>query len=1042
MNKRFTHRKNGSKRGAVLLAAVLASSGMASAWSATGGNPDHTHYRNPFGLLASEVWRYNSTFTPRDLPAMSNEFIIKNNPLYKPDPKRYKPGRGALSQDGTRLYVTLQGTEHDPGNELAVVDVASEKLIKKIRVGSRPYQAVLHPDGRFLVVVNEFSNYLSVIDTRTDENVGQIPLDYYGQGLVFTRDGSRAYVAIRYLDQVLVVNLKDADDTLTGAVQVVGGFSEEEFYGPATASAALRAEMESRGLAPDRIDEAAKDGLGGINAILRGRCKSCHLEAAGGLEVGPDKEINFLSAIENTVPGKPEASPLLRAVLPQSLGGFGDDRVTSEFHPGGALFKEGEPEIEIIANWIRKAANGPGIRVSSKQSHPKDLALSSDERHLFVGNTGTQDISVIDTEQLTEVGGVFIQNVATDVAIHHDAQSGRDSLIALSMGAGFGTPKERDPYGGETLDPNNPAAQFTVLRDPKTTDAYPVEKQFVMGPFEGIDGTWNFKMRDIQNDVIFVDLSKVTMPQGPAPARLDYLVMANKYESHDAWVRYTSDTAEATTGDIKGDIPPELQRVPGSMPEEVVIDGDRMFVTMNGSFDLVEWKIDPNAADPSDKLVPVRQWETGFRPVGVVVGKSGPAKDKLFVVNQMGETVSVFDRKSDRSASILVGNDPRKAPYTPAEFGSMIAHTTVFSSDGDTSCAHCHYRDGGDGRGWGAAEVIGQTRDGHFTSGGTLGIPQIKNLFVAQPYYFEGTHLLSEGQGADINEPMSSIDFDRPIWAGDYSHIESEVPLAERRLMHEELKERVEVRKLGDEWYDLEERRAAFIRQQSKRYFGKEVTLRDMYGYMEEWLGYETRLLPNPFDKEHPSFKRGEKLFNSANVMCGVCHTGPEFTNKSRELADNDRRALPSLTTTTRRDASYTLISVNKVEMENGDPLGLDRKGDPGRVEVPESNFTTMQLRGIFDRPPAFLHHARARSLREVLLTPNHPGAREFRYPVYMGDEEVRPGRKEIGFNETTARKENGLLDHSNRVMDTHGGTSHLTPRQVDDLENFLMGIE
>jgi hypothetical protein len=101
-----------------------------------------------------------------------------------------------------------------------------------------------------------------------------------------------------------------------------------------------------------------------------------------------------------------------------------------------------------------------------------------------------------------------------------------------------------------------------------------------------------------------------------------------------------------------------------------------------------------------------------------------------------------------------------------------------------------------------------------------------------------------------------------------------------------------------------------------------------------------------------------------------------------------------------------------------------------------------MQLRGLFDRPPVFLHHARARSLREVLLTPQHPGAREFRFPVFMGDEEVRPGRMEIGFNETTTRDEKGNLDRKNQVFDTHGATSHLTPRQIDDLENFVMGIE
>ena len=541
-----------------------------------------------------------------------------------------------------------------------------------------------------------------------------------------------------------------------------------------------------------------------------------------------------------------------------------------EFHPGGSLFNKGDPDLELIANWIRSAEDGPGINVSNHQSHPKDVALSDNGRYLFVGNTGTMDISIIDLESMKEVAGLYIQNVANFIALYKDKQQ-QEHLITLTMGAGFGAAKERDPYGGESWDRNNSAAQYTVLRDPQTTDAYPIDQQHSMGPYDAIDGTWNFKMRDIQNDIVLFDISKLNIPLYQQNQKLNYLVKANKYESHKNWVRYTSDTAEATTGDIKGDIPPELQRVHGAFPEWMAIDGDSLFVSMGGSFELVEWEINTDAKDPSEKLIPIKAWDVGLRPLGVLIGKKGVAKNKLFVINQLSEDISVIDRNNDLINTIDISNKPGEPVlYTDAEKGGLIAHSTVFSSDGDTSCLHCHYRDTGDGRGWGAAETIGQNKAGHFTAGGTLGIPQMKNLYAIQPYYFEGTHILAEGQGADINEPMSSIDFDRPIWAGDFSKINSVVALKDRVLMHEELKERVEIRKLGHEWYDLEERRSAFIRQQSKKYFNKEYELKNLYQYMAAWLGSETRLLPNPFDQHHPSVKRGKKLFNSAQVMCGV----------------------------------------------------------------------------------------------------------------------------------------------------------------------------
>jgi len=999
------------------------------------------YYRNRFGRLASHVWRYRQPFVPRDLKPVKN-----NNPYPEPQPKRDRPEKLALNADGTKLYITLAGSEAEPGNEIAVFDIKEGKVMKRITVGLKPYNAILHPRGRFLVVINELSNYATVVDTFKDKAIGKIPLDYYSQGLVFSRDGQKAWVANRYLNQIFVLNVQEKEESLAAQIKVLGGFDEQVFYGKQILPDSLKYEIEARKLPEKDIQGAMEKGVGGINSILRARCGKCHNQSAGGFISGPDPVENFLSAIENSIPGEPFQSPLIRAVAPTSLGGFGDQKTTPEFHPGGTLFEPGEPALEKLTEWIKNAALGPGIPVGNPGSHPKDIALSRDQKHIYVGNTGTMDISIIDVEAEQEVGGIYIQNVANHLAIIPDSSGKRDMLIALTMGAGFGAPKGRDPWGGETWDPNHPAAQFSVLRDPETTDSYALEQQSVLGPFDAVDGTWNFKMRDIQNDIVAVDLSLLPIPSWQQDMRLNYLLKANSYESHPQWTRYTSDTAEATTGDIKGDIPPELQRVHGAFPEWMATEGDRIFVTMSGTFEVVEWKVQHHPgnslSDPSEKLAPVRVFETGLRPMGIAIGKPGtPSEGKLFVANRLGESLSIIDRKTGQSREITVGNLSRPPLDTDAEKGELIVHSSVFSSDGDTSCLHCHYRDTGDGRGWGAAETIGQNRSGHFTPGGTLGIPQMRNVFAIQPYYFEGTHVIGEGQGADINEPASSIDFDRPVWTGDFSQLQSPVPKSERRLMHEELKERVEVRKLGPVWYDLEERRDEFLRRQSLRYFGEAYALSDFYRFVGAWLGNTNHLLPNPYDKKDPSVIRGSRLFNDVQVMCGVCHRAPEFTNKSLELAPNDRRALPSLTTITQRDASYTLVSVHALEKVNGREFDFSPE-DPGRVEDKEGSFTTMQLRGIFDRPPIFLHHGRARSLREVLCTPQHPALSRYRYPVLQGSEEVRPGRKEMGLNEITLRSPEGKLKPMDQIFDTHGGTSHLTKRQIEDLLNFMLSIE
>lgn len=123
--------------------------------------------------------------------------------LWAPQPHRDRLFRGALSGDGTRLYVTLQGTVDDPGDAIAVVDVVEGRVTRRIEVGSSPSGLALHPDGRHLVVTNRFSNFASVIDTGTERVVAEVPVPFYTVDVLFTPDGGRAYLANRWKDSVL-----------------------------------------------------------------------------------------------------------------------------------------------------------------------------------------------------------------------------------------------------------------------------------------------------------------------------------------------------------------------------------------------------------------------------------------------------------------------------------------------------------------------------------------------------------------------------------------------------------------------------------------------------------------------------------------------------------------------------------------------------------------------------------------------------------------------------------------------------------------------
>ncbi|MFH1725812.1 MAG: beta-propeller fold lactonase family protein [Elusimicrobiota bacterium] len=968
-------------------------------------------YSNPskYGILTSSRWAYGAKYKREDLKP-----VAPNNPHPEPQPHRDHPWYMAISPDGRKLYVSLAGNEVHPGSEVAVFDTAAKKVLKRIGVGSSPMHLAFHPGGRFLVVLNQFSNYASVVDTRTDTVVSEIPLDFYCQYIVFNRAGTRAFVSNRYLNQVLVVDVRAAGDSFKGGMLELGGYDDSSFT-------------------------AEADGRSGVYGALNHSCggTECHAAPKSGFYAGKDRLKTFFSAMNNSVPGDADDSVLLRAVRSVKEGGFADDRAGNNFHAEGrVIWSKGDSGYRAVAGWIDSAGSGPGIPVGNFGSKPRTLYLGSDEKYLFVGNLGTQDISIIDVEKLEEVSGIYTQNLVTDLTMHYDERTGRDLLIALSMGVGFGAAKERDPLGGETEDPNHAAAQFTVIRDTATTEPLPIEKQKVLGRFDAVDGTAGFKMTDIQNDIIVVDAGRLNIPPKPDRGRLRYALMANRYEAHWDWVRYTSDSAEILPQDISGDIPPELQRVVGSFPEGIAAQGDRLYVAMLGSYELVEYKIDPAPREASDVLEPVAVYKTGIMPRSVVVGPEGTsAEGKVFVSNFLGETVTVVDRRTGETEEHVVGDLARPVPDTNAERGEMFVMTNIFSADEDTSCQSCHIYGLSDARGWGAGQAIAQMRDGKFVNGGLLAIPQLRNLFATQPFYFEGTHTAFDAQFDDAREHVTLQAFLEPNPHGDFTGLFSPVPKSRRKKEHEEIQDKMSTASWGDLYDDLRERRDEHTRRRSMEYFGKAFNFRDFQRFIGEFQAAENRLMPNPFDPRNPSVARGKLLFNDLGVGCVICHKPPEFTDKAEILYHNNERVLPSIISFTRREKAFTLVGPHWMDSRNDHVRDLEY-WETGRVERKEGSVTTFPLRGLFDRPSAFLHHGRAMSVLETFAAPSHYALRRYKYPALRGGELVREERRERGFNELS------FLEERTFMMDTHGGTSHLNVVQARDLERFLLSIE
>ncbi len=167
----------------------------------------------PTVLLAFAVAACRSptpAFEHRTLAPFRNPY--RDDPTYRAQPHRDRPLRVAVAPDGSRAYVTLQGLEDEPGHEVAVVDLRTNRVVRRVEVGSSPTGVAFHPGGRFVFVTNRYSNWSSVIDATTDAVVLDVPVEFYATDVVFTPDGQHVYLTNRWRNHVVRLDVRVTGD--------------------------------------------------------------------------------------------------------------------------------------------------------------------------------------------------------------------------------------------------------------------------------------------------------------------------------------------------------------------------------------------------------------------------------------------------------------------------------------------------------------------------------------------------------------------------------------------------------------------------------------------------------------------------------------------------------------------------------------------------------------------------------------------------------------------------------------------------------------
>lgn len=541
------------------------------------------------------------------------------------------------------------------------------------------------------------------------------------------------------------------------------------------------------------------------------------------------------------------------------------------------------------------------------------------------------------------------------------------------------------------------------------------------GDGEAGDGTPNVNFQDLQSEIVVID------------ARSGEI--AHRYTSDSICCKDFRDVHPADTALYGHELPPESTWiVGGALPEQVVVHGDTVWVGYSSSNQLQGFTLDPSTG----ALAPGAVLQTGHGPHGLAVTESGD----VLVAERLGESLARF-RGSGLVERYDVGDTRDGAfPATDAELGELFNQVTgPFTVDGDQSCVMCH-RDGGN-----IDKAIGMPLARHAGVNSRM-VAAYRGAYDTRPWFFEGAMDETNFRPV-INEFARVENFcceDYTLWPdGAPADCATNPPAV---CSTEPNAGTLDAFLPTRDTDHLAERptgyptRDAFFLARALEVMGRDTTFGDAV-YLEDPVTLERKplpltfegitrslgvfllrrpmLLPNPNDTDTTLVKRGEAIFNDRAVGCASCHPAPTFAVSTLYNPDELAMVMPPVVTPM-RDAVGTnldllsdgfMATFPSAEQDScAEVCGDELCGDDPFVcdDLMDVRFNPPQLRGIWDRAPSMLHDGRARGLREVLCTPGHPALHD----------------GETGFNERDG------------IPDSHGGTSHLSPEDIDALIAFI----
>jgi YVTN family beta-propeller protein len=134
--------------------------------------------------------------------AFAGQAQVAGSPPASSSTNYLTPVAAKISPDGTKLYVVCEDDD-----SVLSVDVRTQQVVKKTKVGHKPKDLAVSPDGKTLYVSNEWSDTVSVVDARSFQVRQTLGTGWGPRGLTTDRPGKILYVANSIGNDVSVLDL-------------------------------------------------------------------------------------------------------------------------------------------------------------------------------------------------------------------------------------------------------------------------------------------------------------------------------------------------------------------------------------------------------------------------------------------------------------------------------------------------------------------------------------------------------------------------------------------------------------------------------------------------------------------------------------------------------------------------------------------------------------------------------------------------------------------------------------------------------------------